>query len=120
MNLLDELRGMGIKVDEGLNRLGGNTAIYTKKVTTSYVKMRRGYSVDPNFDSENYQDVIEVAHAIKGAAGNLSITPLYEGYGEIVDLLRKGEPEQAREILVKLLPVQEQILGVIEKHAAGK
>ncbi len=81
MNLLDELRGMGIKVDEGLNRLGGNTAIYTKMVT---------------------------------------ITPLYEGYGEIVDLLRKGEPEQAREILVKLLPVQEQILGVIEKHAAGK
>lgn len=120
MNLLDELRGMGIKVDEGLNRLGGNTAIYTKMVTTSFVKMMKGYSVDPNFGSENYQDVIEVAHAIKGAAGNLSITPLYEGYGEIVDLLRKGEPEQAREILVKLLPVQEQILGVIEKHAAGK
>ena len=45
---------------------------------------------------------------------------LYEGYAEVVDLLRGGQPEQAREVLVKMIPVQEQILTVLEKYAPNK
>ena len=120
MNLLDELKELGVNVDEGLYRLGGNKAIYKKMLCASFVKMMNNYSVDPDFDHENYQDVIEKAHAIKGAAGNLSVTPLYEGYAEVVDLLRGGQPEQAREVLVKMIPVQEQILTVLEKYAPNK
>lgn len=30
MNLLDELRELGVSVDEGVKRLGGNAAIYKK------------------------------------------------------------------------------------------
>lgn len=117
MNLLDELRELGVSVDEGVKRLGGNAAIYKKMLCSSFLKMMKGYSVDPDFDNENYEDVIEKAHAIKGAAGNLSVTPLFEAYGEVVNLLRGGQPEQAREVLVKVIPVQEQIMGILEKYA---
>ncbi|EOS22854.1 hypothetical protein C806_03475 [Lachnospiraceae bacterium 3-1] len=120
MNLLDELRELGVSVDEGVKRLGGNTAIYKKMLCSSFVKMMKGYVVEPDFDNENYQDVIEKAHAIKGAAGNLSVTPLYEAYGEVVNLLRNGQPEQAREVLIKAIPVQEQIMGVLEKYTEKK
>lgn len=55
--------------------------------------------MSPDFDGNDYKDMIEKAHAIKGAAGNLSITPVYEAYTEIVNLLRADQPAQAREAL---------------------
>ncbi len=73
-------------------------------------------TVDPEFDANDYQGVIESAHAIKGATGNLSLTPLYKAYTDIVDLLRQGNPEEARKIIVDILPVQAKILEVINKY----
>ena len=52
MNLLDELKELGVNVDEGLYRLGGNKAIYKKMLCSSFVKMMNNYSVDPDFDHE--------------------------------------------------------------------
>lgn len=115
MNLLEELKELGVNVDEGINRLMGNASLYEKMLGT-FVKMLETSVVDPDFDGENYDDVIETTHAIKGASGNLSITPVYDAYTEIVDLLRSKKPEQAREVLKKILPVQEEILECIRKY----
>ena len=40
MNLLDELRKLGVSVDEGVKRLGGSAAIY-KKMLKTFAKMTR-------------------------------------------------------------------------------
>ena len=45
--------------------------------------------------------------------GNLSLTPLYEAYTKIVDLLRMGNVEEANRIYLEVLPVQEEILARI-------
>lgn len=119
MNLLDELKNLGVNVDEGVKRLGGNAAIY-KKMLGTFLKMMKNYSFAPDYDNESYNDITEKAHAIKGAAGNLSITPVYDAYTEIVNLLRKEQPEEAREVLLKVLPVQEQILKAIEDSMENK
>ncbi len=113
MNLLDELRELGVSVDEGVKRLGGNTAIY-KKMLGTFTKMMKNYSFEPDFDNTDYEGIIEEAHAIKGASGNLSVTPVYEAYSEIVRLLRNDQPEEAREVLVNVLPVQEKIISAID------
>lgn len=115
MNLQEELKELGVNVDEGINRLMGNASLYEKMLGT-FVNMLEKSTVDPDFDSENYDDVIETTHAIKGASGNLSITPVYEAYTKIVDLLRNKQPEEAREVLVKVLPVQEEIVNCIKKY----
>ncbi len=116
MELFDELTALGVNVDDGVNRLGGNEALY-KKLLGTFVKTVKGYDIKPDFDSENYDDITEKAHAIKGIAGNLSITPVYEGYTQIVSLLRSKEPERAKDVLKKILPVQVEIMGCIEKHS---
>ena len=115
MELLEELRELGVKVDEGLKRLGGNATIY-KKMLGTFVKMMKNYSCQPDFDAEEYEDIIEKAHAIKGASGNLSLTPIYEAYSEIMDLSRAGKPEEAKHLLEKILPVQNKIVECIEKY----
>ena len=73
--------------------------------------------MDADFDGTDYNEVIEKTHALKGVAGNLSITPLYEAYTKIVDLLRAGKPEEARPVLAQILPVQEEIVACIERHS---
>ena len=116
MDLFEELRALGVDIDGGMKRINGNEALY-KRLLGSFVKTIKEHDVQPDFDAADYTETIEKAHTIKGVAGNLSLTPLYKSYTDIVDLLRAGRPEEAREILVKILPVQTEIIGCIEKHA---
>lgn len=116
MSLLEELATLGVDVEGGVKRLSGKQSLY-ERMMFKFLDMVKKSEVSPDFDSSSYNDVIEVAHALKGAAGNLSVTPLYEGYGQIVDLLRKGKPEEARKVLVDMLPVQEKIMDCIARHA---
>ena len=115
MRLFDDLRELGVDIDEGLKRLNGNEALYTRLLGT-FVKTIEKYYVPVDFDGNDYGETTEKAHAIKGASGNLSITPLYEAYTKIVELLRAGDPDQARMILTQIQPVQNSIMQCIEKH----
>lgn len=116
MALLEELKAMGADVDEGLRRLNGNEALYTKMLL-KLVDMVQKSAVAPDFDFQNYDEVIEKTHALKGVTGNLSVTPLYNAYTEIVNLLRGGDPAQANEILKNILPVQKDILDCISRYS---
>lgn len=115
MGLLEELKDLGVNVDEGVKRLMGNASLY-ERMLVKFLEMMKKSPVDPDFDCNNYDDVIEVAHAIKGSAGNLSITPIYEAYAEVVNLLRANQPEKAKEILKGVQSVQTDILNCIEKN----
>lgn len=116
MGLLDELKNMGVNVDEGVDRLMGNVSLY-ERMLVKFGEMMKKSPVSPDFDCNAYADVIEAAHAVKGAAGNLSITPIYEAYSEIVSLLRAGQPEKAKEILEGIQTAQKDILECIWRHS---
>ncbi len=116
MDMLEELKTMGVDVEEAVERFVGNAALYEKMLRT-FPKMIRNSEVDPDFDGNDYADIIEKTHAIKGTSGNLSLTPIYKAYTDVVDLLRGGKPEEARQVLKDVLPVQEKILECIERHS---
>lgn len=115
MGLFEDLKELGVDVDGGLKRINGNEKLYTK-LLGSFIKSVNTYQVGVDFDGNDLEEVIEKTHAIKGVSGNLSITPVYESYTKIVDLLRTGKPEEAREILEQILPLQDQIVECIEKY----
>lgn len=115
MSLLDDLKALGVDIDEGVGRLGGNSALY-EKLLGSFQKTMDAHYVGLDFDMNDYAATTDNAHAIKGTAGNLSITPIYKAYTDIVDLLRAGKPEEAKAVLEKILPVQEEIMECITKH----
>lgn len=116
MDLIQELKEMGVNPDEGVQRMGGNIPLY-EKMLVMLKDMIKDSPVRMDFDCNDYNDIIESAHAIKGAAGNLAITPLYELYAEITNLLRAKQPERAKEVLEKALPTQKAILDCIERHS---
>ncbi len=116
MDLIQELKEMGVNPDEGVQRMGGNIPLY-EKMLVMLKDMIKDSPVRMDFDCNDYNDIIESAHAITGAAGNLAITPLYELYAEITNLLRAKQPERAKEVLEKALPTQKAILDCIERHS---
>ncbi len=115
MALLEDLKALGVDTDEGLERLGGNSSLY-ERMLIKFLDMIEKSAVQPDFDNDNYEDVIERAHAIKGVSGNLSLTPIYKTYTDVVALLREGKPEKAKEELAKVLPVQDEIVECIRKY----
>ncbi len=115
MDLFEDLKVLGVNVDEGVRRLNGNAALY-KRLLDSFVDTLEKYYIAPDFDGNNYTEITEKAHAVKGMAGNLSVDPLYKSYTQIVELLRADRPEDARKVLEETLPVQNEIVSCIKKH----
>ena len=116
MGLLEDLKALNVNVDEGLERMMGNSSLYDRMLV-KFIKVMNDLEVSPDFDNNDYAEIIEKTHTIKGASGNLSITPIYEAYTEIVNLLRSDKPDEAKQILRDILPVQKEILACIEKYA---
>lgn len=114
--LIEEMRALGVNVDEAIMRMNNNSALY-EKMLVKFVKLMKDSTPALDSDSIQCDEMIEVTHAIKGASGNLSIVPIYTAYSEVVRLLRAGQEQEARELLEKTKPIQEEIIACIEKYA---
>lgn len=115
MTLLEELEACGADINDGLNRLMNNSAIYEKllkKLPDSILQQE----VLSFIDSGDINTAITNAHTIKGVTGNLSVTPLYKAYTEIVNLLRAGKVEEAKNLYNETMPIQEKIIAIIKKY----
>lgn len=115
MSLFEELNNLGADTEGALQRFMNNTALYEKflgKLTENVNNLK----VMPYLDDGDYETALSNAHTLKGVTGNLSITPLYKAYSDIVAMLRANEPEKAKSILTDILPVQEQIICCIENN----
>ena len=115
MDIISELKELNVNTDEALSRFMNNRDLYVKMLMKFPANIEK-LAVLCLIDTGDYKGATENAHTIKGVTGNLSLTPLYTGYTEIVNRLRADDPEEARKILVDLMPVQEQILSCIKKY----
>ncbi len=114
MITIEKLREYGANVEEGLARCMNNEALYLR-----LVGMVPG---DQNFtalkEAANTGDtrrVFEAAHAIKGALGNLSLTPLYEKASEITELARAGADAPYQSLAEELEAMRDALSGLIEE-----
>ena len=118
MGMLDELRDLGVDVDKALKLLNGKTALY-EKLLVKFADMIKKADIRTDFDSNDCKAMMETTHMIKGSAGNLSITPLFKAYSDIMQLFREGKPEEARAGLISVLPVQESIIACNDKYSGA-
>lgn len=116
MSLIDELEALGVNTQEGLGRMMNKAALY-EKLLGKYPAAARSSEVMPFFEAQDHEGALAAAHTLKGVTGNLSLTPLYKGYTDIVSLLRENKPEEARKILEEILPIEAEIISCIEKNA---
>ena len=114
MALLEDLKAIGSNVEEGLERFMGNAALYERMLHKLPDTIKKT-DVAESFAKGELKEAEERAHALKGATGNLSITPLYERYTKVVDLLRAGQADEAKAVFDEIPPIQEQVIACIER-----
>lgn len=115
MSFWEELKGLGANVDEGLERIMGDTDLYGEMLGI-FAHAARTTPIALEEFGGDLSPLIEKIHMLKGTAGNLSLTPVFEGYNRTLELLRQGQPEEARTQFEALLPVQEALIACIEQH----
>ncbi|MCH5193432.1 MAG: hypothetical protein J1F11_05675 [Oscillospiraceae bacterium] len=115
MSLIDDLKALGANTDEALGRFMGNASLY-ERMLGKLPPAVESNQVMPCFESGDNQGALEKAHTLKGVTGNLSLTPLYKAYSDAVTLLRDNKPDEAKEIIEKILPVQDEFIACIEKN----
>ena len=87
MITVESLRAYGANVDEGVKRCMGNESFYLKMVNMllemdDFEKMEKGVG------TADTPLVFEAAHALKGASGNLCLTPISEPVTRLSDMLK--------------------------------
>lgn len=115
MGLIDEIEKLGADREDALNRYMGKAEMY-ERMLKKYIKAVDDACVKDCFDRDDYENALANAHALKGVSGNLSLVPLYQGYSEVVRLIRAGENEKAKDEYMKLIPLQDEILACISKY----
>ena len=111
MLTLEKLRAFGANVDEGLQRCVNNETFYLMLIDKSIR--------DPAFDSlreaaekEDYERGFEIAHALKGVAANLALTPLFIPLGEITELFRNKTKADYGPLVETIIAKRDELLAL--------
>ena len=116
MSLLEELKSLGVNVDEGLDRVLGDSVLY-KRMIGMFVDLVNNNSISlKDFSEADLSVLMERTHVLKDITGNLAMTPLFKSYMKVMDFLRAGQAAAAREEFEKLLPAQAKIIDCIKRY----
>lgn len=114
-DLIQRLEMLGVDTEAALKNLSGKRELY-QKLLLKFYDMLKGSYIPQDFSGETSKQVLEQVHALKGVAGNLAITPLFEQYNQILAALRSDDIERAKELLAELEPIKQQILDCIGEY----
>lgn len=89
MLTLDALKEWGANTEEGMGRMMNNEGFYIKMVNMFLAKPGLD-SLAEAIDAGDKEGAFEAAHAVKGVANNLSLTPIAVPVSEISDQLKAG------------------------------
>lgn len=115
MGLIEDIALLGADTEDALTRFMNNSALY-ERMLKKLPKLIEQASVMPYVESEDLDTALSNAHTLKGVIGNLSLTPLYNNYTEIVNFIRDNKPEKAKELLAQTLELQQRFLDCIKKY----
>lgn len=115
MSLIEDIALIGADTNDAITRFMGNTALY-ERMLKKLPKVVADAPVMPYVEADDLDTALSNAHTLKGVVGNLSLTPLYNNYTEIVNLFRDNSPAKAKELLRETLEIQQRFLDCIGKY----
>jgi HPt (histidine-containing phosphotransfer) domain-containing protein len=104
-----------IDMETGLGRVRGNSVIY-KKMLGMFLNSKEFEALEEALTAKDCQKAADVAHAIKGLTGNLSLTLLFEESTKLMNQLRAGSYEEATLLNYRgiLARTREEVKKVVE------
>lgn len=116
MGLFEELKALGVNVDEGLERVMDDESLYETMLGMFIDKINSNPIRTEDFEAESLDGLIGTVHMLKGLTGNLAMTPLFEGYMKVLNLLRTNCAREAAEEFEQMLPAQTAIMDCLKRY----
>lgn len=116
MSFFEELKELGVDVEEGLERVMEDEPLYETMLGMYIDKVNSNPIAVEDFEADDLDDLIGRVHILKGLTGNLAMTPLFAGYLQMLDLLRNARPQEAVKEYERILPAQTAIVDCIKRH----
>ncbi len=106
----------GINTESGLERLGGDTALY-RDLLNKFAGSQgcADINIQKALDSNDPETARMIAHTIKGVAGNMGADPLFEAASDLDTALKQENTQKA----LQLLPVFAGHLKTVIQSIAG-
>ena len=101
MTTMNDIASYGIDFDDAMDRFGGNIDLY-KRLALRYLEDSHFDGCVASMTAGDYDEAYREAHSLKGVAGNLSFTQLYDVSSMMCKNLREGEPVAASRLLEDL------------------
>lgn len=116
---IDILKNAGIDYDNGVERFSGSDSVYQK-----FLRM---FPDDSSFNNAakainkaNLEEAFNNAHTLKGTAGNLSLTDLYDTASLLVEDLRNKKTDDLPGLLAKVTESYEKTVKAIQEASADE
>lgn len=106
------LQAAGIDYDTALARFVGKSDIY-EKYLVKFLDDTHVADAKQAFEQENYKEMLEQTHALKGLAGTLGMTELYQVSSDIVNVLRSDKIDGLGDKLYSMKEIHERLCEVI-------
>lgn len=114
MDKKDLLKAAGVDYDGALSRFMGNEALLSR--------FMKKFLDDPNFlnlqgamDKGDTDAAFRAAHTLKGVAGNLSLSLLYDEAAKIAETLRGGDLEGAKALMPGVQEAYRKIVDALKE-----
>ena len=104
----------GFDYEGGLSRCMGDKALY-EKLLGMFKRDRSFERLQDGMARESIKDAFEGAHSLKGVAGNLGMTELYNTDVELTEALRgEGDMAKAKELYPAVIASYEKAMEAIK------
>lgn len=111
MLTIDTLKAFGANTDEGMGRCLNNEAFYLRLV--KMIPRDKNFSrLYDCIDSNDLGGAFEAAHALKGALGNLSLTPIYNKAVELTEYLRNRTQMDYAPLVAEIKALQDRLIEI--------
>lgn len=117
MEFIEELAGLGVDVEEGMNRVLGDHELYEGMLEMFADEVGTAHIRQADFDGGSLKTLTGQVRRLRGIAANLCLTPLLDAYTKTLEFLDGGQPDKAKDVFIKTLQVQTAIVNCIEKQS---
>lgn len=108
----DLLKERNVDVDKALERMKGNKEVY-KDFLTEFFEDPDIEDLQDAIDAGNAREAFEYAHGLKGMAANLGLDEVHENLSVLVEILRPGGLNGAKEAYEKVIESCQKITQIL-------
>ena len=114
MITIEMLKEMGIDTKDGLARCMNKEDFYFKMLKLG-LNDEKFDTIEAVLGDKKMKEGFEMAHALKGVAGNLALDPIYKPLSKLTELLRHKEDGDYLEIYKPAKEMRDKLLKLVNE-----